>query len=321
MPNRPRAITIGVLAVIVPLAALAVWIGVSAVYMPGCSGCHLQGEFATRTAAGVHAALECKSCHGGVTIASRAEFGVHIVLGMHLPLVATDPSLSNVPDATCDSCHEDGTAGVVENAGLRVRHSECARAHTCTTCHSPTAHGSALAWPRTASMELCFECHADVGAPVACDSCHSDRLPTDRIKTGTFAVTHGPDYLTTHGMGRMTTCGPCHAPDKCVGCHGAGVPHAARFVQQHAQIAADPAADCTSCHLQTFCSNCHGLEMPHPPSFTAEHSQIVEREGEEGCATCHAPDDCTRCHEMHVHPTTIEQLEGFGILTPQGGEE
>jgi hypothetical protein len=311
-------LTIGTIVVVVPLAILAVWIGASAALMPGCAGCHLTSTFGAETAAGPHAQVACGDCHGGTTIASRASFGANQVLGMYLPLMTPDPTLSSVSSARCSSCHEDDLAGVAESAGLRVKHSACAQFIECATCHSPTAHGAALGWPRSTSMELCFECHATSGGPLECDTCHTGRLPADRIKTGTFAVTHGPNYLTTHGMGKMTTCGACHEDSKCAGCHGAGVPHGARFVQQHAQAAALPGADCQGCHIGTFCSDCHTYEMPHPASFTPEHADIVARDGESGCATCHAPEDCVTCHVKHVHPTTLDQLRGLGVITGDG---
>lgn len=318
IPSRAPKIAI-VLLVAVPVA-LALWVGASAAFMPGCAGCHLEGAFGEQSAASAHADVACSSCHGGTTALTRLDWGLNQVFGMYLPLIDADPTLSSVSRARCVSCHEAALAGISEAGGLRVKHESCAQANECTDCHGATAHGSALAWPRTASMELCLDCHAAVQGPTGCDSCHRGRLAADRIKTGTFAVTHGPNYQTTHGLGRMTTCGPCHDESKCAGCHGAGVPHGGRFVQRHSDIALREDATCEACHTQEFCSNCHSIEMPHPPSFTPEHATIVKRDGDTLCKTCHAPEDCVRCHEMHVHPVTLEQLRGLGVIPPDGGE-
>ena len=203
--------------------------------------------------------------------------------------------------------------GVVDAGGLRVKHSVCGTGRTCTDCHSPTAHGQAVSWPRTVTMEMCFDCHVTTEGPTECDSCHTDRRPSDRAQSSTFAVTHGPNYEQTHGMGRMTTCTACHEDSKCAGCHGAGVPHGARFPGKHGGFALDPSAECMSCHREEFCNDCHGTQMPHPDSFMARHPDLVEQFGQESCNRCHAEPDCTECHVKHVHPTSIEQQGTFDI--------
>ncbi len=117
-------------------------------------------------------------------------------------------------------------------------------------------------------MELCYECHGTSKIASKCDLCHAEKLPTDRVQSGVFAATHGPEWRSTHGMGDMKTCGACHEDTKCVGCHGAGVPHAADFVKKHPEPSRSPAADCEGCHEELFCADCHKYEMPHPKSFT-----------------------------------------------------
>lgn len=317
--KRPRATTIATIALVAPLTILAIWIGADAALMPGCAGCHLTDEFGSETSAGAHASVACAKCHGGTTAMSRVRFGTSQVLGMYLPLVGVDPTLADVPSARCTSCHEAVLAGLVESGGLRIKHEICAQGQACTDCHSPTAHGAALSWPRTTAMDPCFECHATAGITTACDACHAGRLPSERIKSGPFVVTHGPDYLKTHGMGRMTTCSACHEQDRCARCHGAGVPHGVKFVQQHASQAASSAAKCSGCHVEAFCSDCHAYPMPHPAEFTPQHADIVEKDGRDGCLTCHVESDCVRCHVKHVHPTTLNQLRGLGVLG-EGGD-
>jgi len=235
---------------------------------------------------------------------------------MYLRLVDIDPALAAVQQESCVACHDRVFTGVVETGGLRILHSECAQTRTCTECHSTVAHADAVSWPRTTSMEMCFDCHGGDGITDDCMACHTGRLARDRISTGTFAVTHGPEYLQTHGMGRMSTCVPCHQPQRCAGCHGAGLPHGPDFMRTHARSATDADARCQTCHQATFCSDCHVYEMPHTEEFVRGHASTIEADGEDGCRRCHQDPDCTECHERHVHPVTAEQLMQFGF-TPR----
>ena len=111
MRHRPRAITVATILIVAPLVVLAVWIGVDAALMPGCEGCHLTGEFGEQTRAGAHATVECSACHGGGTPMARVEFGVNQVLGMQLPVIDTDPSLSAVGADRCLACHAQSHEG------------------------------------------------------------------------------------------------------------------------------------------------------------------------------------------------------------------
>lgn len=320
MPHRRRNVTIAAVLLLTPLVALAVWIGIDATFMPGCASCHLTAEFGQQTSASAHSTVECASCHGGSTVLSRVEFGANQVLGMHLSVVEVDPTLAAVGADRCNACHAQVSAGITEANGLRVKHSVCGTGQTCTDCHSTTAHGSAVSWPRTVTMEMCYDCHAKTEGPTECDTCHTDRLPSERVSSSTFQVTHGPNHEQTHGMGRMSTCTPCHDESKCEGCHGSGVPHDARFLSRHGKLALGSDAKCTSCHLKQFCNDCHGTQMPHPDTFMAKHPDLVEQFGQDSCNRCHAEPDCTECHVKHVHPTTLEQQENFGLDVPGAGQ-
>lgn len=311
--GRRAMATALVLSGVVAVAYIAA-VAATAVLLPDCARCHMVGEFAAETQRGAHAALECSSCHGGSTPESRIAFANAQVLGMYLNAVDLDRTLSSVSSVTCLRCHDSGMSVPVESAGLRILHFTCAVDRECTECHSPTAHGRALAWPRSSTMEMCFDCHGASGVSDDCELCHTDRLPRDRIRTGSFAVTHGPNYMQTHGMGNMRTCGPCHEPSRCAECHGAGLPHGPDFMTTHGRPARSTNAKCVECHTDSFCIDCHGYEMPHPPEFLPEHASVVDDDGEDGCRRCHAERDCTLCHEKHVHPTTLDQLRSLGVL-------
>ncbi len=199
------------------------------------------------------------------------------------------------------ACHEQVLKGVVVANGIRINHASCATTASCTDCHSSTAHGSATRWVRSYDMDGCLECHVAVEATWTCDLCHEGRDAADRVKFAAFAVTHGPKWKTTHGMGDAATCTVCHAASDCADCHGAGVPHEPNFVDVHSSYATEGDARCASCHKDAFCNACHGTEMPHPAGFTRRHA-AASKEQPDLCTRCHDKSDCTNCHVKHVHP-------------------
>lgn len=298
------------------LVWLAAWlavIGVLAVALPagyysarpgGCIQCHdmapvREGEAALPT---THEGVECATCHAGNTLAERVQFGYYQAFGMRLPLIDIgDSPVSSVPDATCSGCH-GRLDEVSESRGLRVMHEPCSEGARCVSCHSPVAHPDAVRWPTTYSMEGCLECHGARQASRECDTCHMGRIRQLIPSTGTFPITHGPNWERTHGMGEMSTCSTCHDDDFCRPCHGPGVPHPGRFVSVHGVVAKSENSECFSCHMASMCDGCHVYEMPHPLTFTEQHSGIVATDGEQQCRYCHDPQDCITCHDMHVHP-------------------
>jgi hypothetical protein len=149
-------------------------------------------------------------------------------------------------------------------------------------------------------MDGCLKCHVKLGK-VACDLCHQGKEKRARVQSAAFAVTHGPKWKTTHGMGDAATCGVCHVPQDCADCHGPGVPHEQKFVEVHASYAAQPTAKCSTCHKDAFCNGCHGTKMPHPAGFTPKHPELSKKQPDM-CKRCHEDSDCTTCHAKHVHP-------------------
>lgn len=291
----------------IPLAIIAVlFIGVSvgvyhAVALPGCTSCHSVGEFGEATEAAPHAAVDCASCHVPSGLPGRVAFGFRQAYHMVIPIVDGDGrEWATVPNERCNACHDGVQTEIVSSNGIRINHPSCTENEECTSCHGATAHGAATAWTRTYDMETCLSCH--VTEEVAqCDVCHEGRLPTNRVTTGVFAITHGTEWESTHGMGDAGTCVACHTAATCETCHGVGLPHQPRYVESHSTDAVNPGAKCSSCHEPAFCSDCHGIEMPHTREFTRSHSE-ASRANPELCTRCHADPDCTQCHETHVHP-------------------
>jgi len=278
-----------------------------------CVSCHNRGAFRAQTQASPHASVDCRRCHLSAGAVGEAVFALQRPLHAFARARTADREAAQVPDARCSVCHAEAQEGVVVSNGLRMNHASCAANASCTDCHSTVAHGSATRWVRSYEMDGCLECHM-ASDNVACNLCHEARNAADRVKFAAFAVTHGPKWKTTHGMGDAATCNVCHKAGDCAECHGAGVPHEPKFVEVHATYAAQPAARCASCHKAAFCSSCHGIEMPHPTGFAPQHSTISKK-NPELCVRCHAKSDCTNCHVKHVHPggtTGAAALPGGG---------
>ena len=298
------------LRILVVVAFAVVLVNVVAItavtLLPGrCVSCHDSSLEVRET----HATVQCLDCHGGSTVVERVDFAGRQVYGMYLKMpVIDDRSAAAVSDVACVSCH--AAQGGPSETAIRIDHVTCAVDRSCTDCHSRVAHGDSVSWPREYDMFDCVACHMEQATSVECDLCHTQRSREERVRTGTFALTHAASWRDTHGMGDPLACAACHPSDKCIDCHGPGVPHQAAFARSHGEYAVEKGAQCTSCHTQRFCDDCHGLEMPHPADFAPAHSTLVEEQGRETCETCHAPSDCTTCHVKHVHP---------GNARPPGG--
>lgn len=270
-----------------------------------CRSCHPRYAQAQQHTA--HASTRCASCHGGGVVGTIALAGrvvTQMVPGRIVGSRVSGPVIE-LPRGACLSCHKAVTrSGAASSQGLRIDHSTCATGPTCDTCHSTTAHGSVTRWKRGPVMEDCTACHARQDAPLACTTCHSGRTSGQRIATtGPWQVTHGANWKSTHGMGKLDSCVTCHPKDYCVQCHKVEVPHGAEFGSTHGESAKIDRAACLTCHkTERFCNACHGIAMPHPASFMKAHPVLVKDSGSDVCLRCHTQDTCDRCHIAHVHP-------------------
>ena len=310
-PGLRRRIIWSIAALIV-IAVLALGV-FNAVRLPGCGSCHDRNGFRVATVAAAHASVDCQWCHVPAGTLGRLAFSLRQPLHMFVPISGgAERDAAAVPDSRCLACHKDVRTAVVVSNGIRISHESCAVGASCSDCHSATAHGKATSWVRSYEMDRCLACHTSE-AQTACDLCHEGRRTTSRIKSGTFAVTHGPQWRTTHGMGNAATCGVCHQDGDCVECHGPGLPHDASFFETHAEYSARSDAECESCHAKSFCYACHGTPMPHAARFTRGHARTAAAQPAL-CTRCHADSDCTTCHVMHVHPGGA-----IGVVPTGGG--
>ena len=297
---------LGALIFVVVIAVVAVFAAAAGVGYANasadCLSCHseVSADMATKS----HADVECASCHTPRSIVGKVQFGGAVLFGMKSSLIDLRQSPTMfIPNSRCNSCHAEDLleAGAVGSAYL-IDHEACAPYGNCASCHSQTAHLAPNTSYNALDMFDCLACHNRLNKTVECETCHESRLPADRLRTGSFAVTHSAQWEQTHGMGAMSACAACHEQAKCEGCHGGGVPHEYGFLRVHGDYALADSAECQSCHQDYFCSNCHGIEMPHPSGFKQVHSAKVEELGRENCQTCHVQSDCDTCHIMHIHP-------------------
>ena len=314
-PNRAYNVIRSVIWALGGLVLLvALVLGVTAVTLPGCKACHNAPVFVQQTAAGAHSKIECVRCHVQPGVPSRVDYAFHLIFGMGLRVSPTSSGpIAGIPNATCLSCHAAVMKRVVIANGISIKHELCIRGRLCTDCHSQTAHGGAVKWAKTPQMNQCLDCHAASKVRSDCTMCHSARSPQDRIRTGSWAVTHGPNWKQTHGMGVLKTCASCHPDNYCVRCHGIPLPHGPDFMRTHPVQAMSNRKDCAVCHKQAFCDNCHGLEMPHPVTFAPLHSSIVKKQGSAKCLRCHIQEDCDLCHLKHIHPGGATLPPGIGL--------
>ncbi len=284
-------------AVLLTLVAVAA----TAVTLPGCASCHARR--AESVAQGAHGKLECTQCHVSGGVATRVAFAAEEVFGMALRVVPSGPAeAGSVNESACLGCHQDVMSRKVSANGVTIDHARCAKDAHCVDCHSTAGHTTESGWVHTYTMDGCLGCHGRGAGTAKCDACHSSRTPRERIANGAWAVTHGPDWRKTHGMGDLKTCSSCHPGGFCNKCHGISLPHDPDFLAKHPAFALVGRPLCRTCHEDRFCKDCHGVDMPHPAGFTPQHSRLAEEVGSAACARCHAKSDCDGCHVKHVHP-------------------
>lgn len=278
-----------------------------------CARCHNDTAFLQVTGDSAHADASCVSCHAGADPLARVDFGFRQAYGMMIPLAKgamRDPGVAYTD--RCTACHVEGIGGIVKRDGITIDHSKCTVGRSCIDCHGGLAHGDTTGvWINAYTMDLCLDCHSTADARRDCTTCHEGQRAGDRPVYKAFAVTHGPDWERTHGMGDQQTCTACHEPDKCAKCHGAGVPHIAGFYELHGDAAKDATANCSTCHATSFCTDCHGsYDMPHPDTFIETHSTTAKSLDDPSCLPCHKVEDCQQCHAAHIHPGGSIDLRG-----------
>lgn len=289
-----------------------------------CAACHKAEARNLRRSS--HDGIGCYRCHLPAGMwsfpAAKADewFRMYPAAITRRGLSGPGPRISR---NACASCHQEVLeGGRTKVRGLIIVHAECADTpSTCDVCHTGVAHGRAVRWARGLVMDDCVLCHLERRASLKCDTCHTGKLETDRIKTGPWQVTHGRNWERTHGIGDLKTCVTCHPPLKCVSCHHTRIPHAGNFSIEHGREALFPESRCSTCHdVKRWCRDCHGIDMPHAKTFLKQHPTIARHARDPICIKCHTDFDCANCHVRHAHPgATDGNLQGILPQVPQRG--
>lgn len=304
MSRRRRITIIALITGVVLVAAVAIF-SVAAVTVPGtCEVCHRISAISPGAGDKAHSGVTCLQCHADAGIADRAELAAAVPL---MVIASAPEGVSQVSRGACLKCHPYVGKDVTEAGGLRIDHRSCVSLGAgCGSCHDRKIHGlqgsGKLQWERSLGMEECVSCHERESAPQECTTCHDGKMQRDRLTSGIWQLTHGPDWEQKHGLGGTRMCTACHQRTDCAKCHGIELPHKPQFSTSHGADSVAHAKSCATCHDESFCSGCHGIEMPHPASFMPRHKSIVEKQGDTGCYGCHAQRDCRVCHNRHIHP-------------------
>lgn len=315
----------GALAVLVLIVALAAGITVAASSQSSCGWCH--APTVESASANSHASMRCEVCHSDPSRLGILSSRIAVV-DMTLATVGFGGLTgdANIDSTRCVTCHADGLPLTAVVDGLRMNH----RAPTdagwaCVTCHPAAGHE--IAQGRAGyTMDMCLGCHSTNPENLTtCEICHvaDTSRSTERTLLSPWAVTHGPGWQSTHGMGDVTTCQGCHPADYCQRCHGDNVPHSGNYLGVHGRDVLNRpngAQDCLGCHRDESCGECHGLDMPHPDGFLQAHSSSsgAESVADESCMRCHSQGSCDECHVRHTHPglspERIRQLESRPVI-------
>ena len=319
-PTRQRPITseglwYGFLSLVSAIVLFGGVISAAAVSPTFCAACH--GDAVEALAASAHAGTRCDSCHISGGALGLVEQRLNVVsMVAYAPvalLTGSGPGVASTDNAACLDCHDNEMTLTATTRGITMNHrAPRDEQWLCTRCHLGTAHPNESYAGSSYSMDLCLACHnANPQNITTCGVCHpADESPQVGYPTA-WAVTHGANWRTAHGMGDLTTCKTCHSPGYCAACHNMDLPHPGNYLAQHGTDVlslAEREADCIVCHKGAACDNCHGIEMPHPDAFMQNHPTVVDDDGTAVCTRCHDQSACDACHERHVHPGIPEDL-------------
>lgn len=284
----------------------------SALTGEGCGVCHAPAQAEARLAPG-HGSVACLDCHREAGAAGWARLNVRAAENLGGWLLRLDGVVAVAAtgdDARCRACHAEGLGRVVSSGDVRMRHSDVEDT-PCVRCHE--SHPSGLsAVGVTDPHRSCRACHDGVEARSECGVCHSVPPDSGGAPPEPGKAAHPVGWRSDHGMGALTACADCHAPEVCVECHGVPLPHdRATFLYTHGdQTLAAGEATCLSCHAREACDECHTVPVPHPGGFLEAHSSLAEELGGAVCGTCHLRTGCDRCHLEHIHPGLPEDQLG-----------
>ncbi|MGZ4815677.1 MAG: hypothetical protein ACXVZV_09725 [Terriglobales bacterium] len=293
-----------------------------------CTVCHTMNSwfgakfdharFAHFALTGVHATLDCRSCH-------------------------VNGNFKGI-SADCYSCHAKEY-----NSTIDPNHVKAGFPHDCGTCHSTSTwlgakfDHSLTKFPLTGmhAQITCAQCHVNgkfTGTPTDCASCHINNynqttnpnhkaanIPTDCSLCHTTVDWTGAKF--DHNKYTKFPLTGLHANVACASCHVGG------------KYTGTP-TDCASCHMKdyngttnpnhktaglpTTCAVCHSTAGWQPATF--DHSKtkfpLTGLHTTVQCAQCHVngnyttlPTDCGSCHMKDYNATTNPNHKASGFPT------
>ena len=251
---------------------------------------------------GVHANLECASCHGEQTTSHRFSNTPVDCQGCHLTnfMKTLSPSHQKAGfDLDCQKCHLPNTStwkGATFDHTMAFPLSGGHANLECVSCHS-NGYGGTKA--------DCYDCHRrdyeqtsdpghlTFGFPTVCQQCHSSetwqRGSFDHLETSGFELT---------GAHQQARCLSCHVnnqlsglPRDCFGCHNTDF----NSVSDPNHQTNNFSHDCTTCHSTTAWEPATFDHANTNFQLTGAHTSV-------NCVDCHSngykntPSDCWSCH-------------------------
>ncbi|HVS12270.1 MAG TPA: cytochrome c3 family protein [Planctomycetota bacterium] len=168
----------------------------------------------------------------------------------------------------------------------------------CGACHAGVGESESLRRGERLSMEACMDCHARLGAPNECATCHTT------IRADEPPESHEHNWRRVHGQvaragtdQRSDRCSLCHTETSCVSCHLDQPPenHTSFWrLRGHGVAAALDRQGCATCHRSDSCESCHEEVLP------LSHSGMWGGTKSTHCLSCHFPlkaETCFVCHK------------------------
>jgi len=299
-----------------------------------CEACHASASWANQSRTrerhgrtrfpltGVHANVDCESCHRG----------------QRPNQYATTPT-------ECGECHAQSY-----QSARNPNHVVGNFSRRCESCHLPTGWRPATGidhsrtrFPLTGAHQVvtCARCHAAgryAGTPTDCVSCHKadyDATSNPNHRAGRFPTqcqgchsTSGwrPASNVDHSKTRFPLTG-AHQAVECSRCHVGG-----RY--------AGTTTDCYSCHRTSYdatsspnhraagfptqCQSCHTTSAWRPASFDHNKTRfpLTGAHRPLDCGRCHpggrysgTPSDCYACHQSDYNATNNPNHRAAGFPT------
>lgn len=314
-----------------------------------CSSCHeMSPEYYTWKASS-HNQVGCKNCHiqsGVVNYAKAKANGLvqvyekatnHYTAPIQMP--------TQIPDATCEKCHNMKNRQVTPSGDLIIPHDKhLTKGIKCVQCHSGVAHGDISdrnvtfksdydKWDASLGkammsdvkftrpqMETCIECHKARDVSTACKTCHQKGMtPKSHLDPNFKKGKHGP--LAEKDV---RYCNSCHQYMSSTDIKELKAAPAALQFLTNGKIKDQSITAQEYAKENTFCKNCHSTR---PASHTGDYVNLhgpLAKTNKLKCLTCHdeqntgnnqtAAPTCSSCHPAShkgknwqiAHPANIQ---------------